>query len=571
MKKTKEINTSWYKSYGHIPPHLEYPDNSIWELIQDTASTYPKNITYDYFGTTINYTEFMKKIRECAKAFKALGIKQKDRVTICMPNTPEAVISFYALNMIGAIANMIHPLSAENEMKFYLNFSESKIMLAIDISCEKINNIINETKLEKVIIASAKDSMPNLTGIGYWLLQGRKTKKIQNSKFIYYKDFIKQGEDWDQSYEIKGKGNDPAVILYSGGTTGEPKGILLSNLNFNSLAIQGLTMCDCIVSTDSILSIMPIFHGFGLGVCIHTALYAGAKAILLPQFSVKNFHKLLIKYKPNVMAGVPTLYEALLRNKHMDKIDLSHLKCVISGGDSLSVSLKKKIDQFLKEHNSNIQIREGYGLTECVTGTCLTLKDTYIEGSMGIPYPDTYYKIVNPETHDELPFNETGEICLSGPTVMLGYINNPKETAHTLQTHNDGLVWLHTGDLGTMDENGFIYFKQRLKRMIISSGYNIYPQNIENVIDSHSDVLYSTVIGVKDSYKGQRVKAFVVLKDGIKPTDEVQDSIKQHCYMNIAKYAIPKEFEFRDSLPKTLVGKVAFNKLVEEEEKKTSN
>lgn len=312
---------------------------------------------------------------------------------------------------------------------------------------------------------------------------------------------------------------------------------------------------------------MPIFHGFGLGICIHTVICAGATAVILPQFDVNTFDKLLKKYKPNIIAGVPTLYEALLRNPKIDEMDLSFLKCAISGGDSLSINLKKKVDKFLQEHNAKCQIREGYGLTECVTGSCLTPKENYKEGSIGIPYPDTYYKIVIPNTHTKLNYGETGEICLSGPTVMLGYLNEPKETGHTLQLHEDGLVWLHTGDLGSMDEEGFIYFKQRLKRMIISSGYNIYPQVIENVIDSHPDVLYSTVIGIPDDYKGQKVKAFIVLKNGINPTDDVQNSIKEHCSKNIAKYAMPKEFEYRDSLPKTLVGKVAFRELMDEEKR----
>ena len=562
-----KIDTPWLSQYENIKASYDYPDISLVDFLEETVKKYPTHIAYNYFNRQATLKEFFDDILECAKALKAIGVEKGDRVTICMPNTPEAITFFYALNTIGAVANMIHPLSAESEIKFYLNVSESKVALVINVCYDKFKNIINETKLEKIIIASPNISMPTILSVGYYVTHGRKIKVCENDKIIDYNKFIKLSKKYRKNPRIHTSSKNAAVILYSGGTTGKPKGIVLSNLNFNAVAIQGKAMCDCIEPGDKVLSIMPIFHGFGLGICIHTVICAGATAVILPQFDVNTFDKLLKKYKPNIIAGVPTLYEALLRNPKIDEMDLSFLKCAISGGDSLSISLKKKVDKFLQEHNAKCQIREGYGLTECVTGSCLTPKETYKEGSIGIPYPDTYYKIVIPNTHTKLNYGETGEICLSGPTVMLGYLNEPKETGHTLQLHEDGLVWLHTGDLGSMDEEGFIYFKQRLKRMIISSGYNIYPQVIENVIDSHPDVLYSTVIGIPDDYKGQKVKAFIVLKNGINPTDDVQNSIKEHCSKNIAKYAMPKEFEYRDSLPKTLVGKVAFRELMDEEKR----
>jgi long-chain acyl-CoA synthetase len=254
--------------------------------------------------------------------------------------------------------------------------------------------------------------------------------------------------------------------------------------------------------------------------------------------------------------------------KQVEKLDLSQLEGVFSGGDSLSIELKKKVDSFLKAHGASVQIREGYGTTECVTASCLTPKDHFREGSIGIPFPDTFYKIVTPNTQDEVPYGQVGEICVTGPTVMQGYANNPKETAQALQLHPDGMVWLHTGDLGTMDEDGFIYFKQRIKRMIISSGYSIYPSQIENVIDAPEAVSMSVVIGVKDDYKMQKVKAFVVLQEGVKATPEIRESILAHCKKNIAKYAMPYEFEYRDALPKTLVGKIAYTVLEQEENEK---
>ena len=241
---------------------------------------------------------------------------------------------------------------------------------------------------------------------------------------------------------------------------------------------------------------------------------------------------------------------------------------VFSGGDSLSVELKKRFDAFLKEHGASITVREGYGTTECVTASCLTPIHKQKEGSIGIPFPDTYYKIVKPGTQEEVPYGEEGEICLTGPTMMLEYVNHPEETAQTKQTHADGLTWVHTGDLGMMDEEGFIYFRQRIKRMIVTNGYNVYPSQLENILDGHEYVHLSCVIGVKDPIKMQRVKAFVVLKPGYVPTEACKQELMDYCRKHIAKYAMPSDIEFREELPKTLVGKVAYRVLEEEENAK---
>ena len=364
------------------------------------------------------------------------------------------------------------------------------------------------------------------------------------------------------------KPEDPAVILYSGGTTGTTKGIVLTNLNFNALSQQVIATNPMFRPGDRMLAAMPIFHGFGLGVCIHTMLTQGGRCVLVPRFTAKSYSKLITKYKCNFIAGVPTLYEALLRLPNMEKADLSSLKGVFSGGDSLTIELKKKFDKILYDHKAVIQIREGYGTTECVTASCLTPIHKQKEGSIGIPFPDTYYKIVKPGTQEEVPYGEEGEICLTGPTMMLEYVNHPEETAQTKQTHADGLTWVHTGDLGMMDEEGFIYFRQRIKRMIVTNGYNVYPSQLENILEGHEYVHLSCVIGIKDPIKMQRVKAFVVLKPGYVPTEACKQELMDYCRKHIAKYAMPSDIEFREELPKTLVGKVAYRVLEEEENAK---
>ena len=315
---------------------------------------------------------------------------------------------------------------------------------------------------------------------------------------------------------------------------------------------------------------MPLFHGFGLGVCVHSMLASGGRCVLVPRFTAESYAKLITKYQCNFIAGVPTLYEALLRLPSMGKADLSCLKGVFSGGDSLTVELKKKFDEFLISHNSKVKIREGYGTTECVTASCLTPSNMSREGSIGIPFPDTYYKVVKPGTDEEVAYNEEGEILLAGPTVMKEYLKHPEETAQTLRKHADGLTWVYTGDLGAMDEEGFIYFRGRIKRMIISSGYNIYPAQLENILDANELVHMSCVVGVPDSYKMQKVKAFVMLRKGVEPDRITKEALMAYCKKYIAKYAMPYDIEFREELPTTLVGKVAYRQLEEEELAKTA-
>lgn len=556
----------WLRNYGNVPKTLVYPDCSMSELVLETVNKYPDIKACDFFGSTLTYKIFAGKIDECARALAASGVRPGERVTICMPNTPQAVIMFYAVNTIGAVANMVHPLSAEEEIVFYINSSKSVAALTLDQFYPKFESILERTELRTLIIAGVDDGLGGAKKIGYRLTKGRKIKRVKTcGKVMLWRDFISDGKSYPAPFAVPGKGDDLAAILYSGGTSGTTKGILLTNLNFNALALQTAAAGNCIVPGHSMLAIMPVFHGFGLGVCIHTMFISGVTGVLVPQFSVASYATLLKKYKPHYIAGVPTLFEALLRIESLDGLDMSQLEGVFSGGDSLSIELKRKVDAYLSAHGAKVQIREGYGLTESVTANCLTPRDFHKEGSIGIPYPDMYFSIVRPGTKESLPSGEVGEICITGPTLMRGYDNNPEETAQALQTHDDGKVWLHTGDLGAMDEDGFIYFRQRIKRMIISSGYSIYPSQIENVIEAHEKVLSSCAIGVPDPYKIQKVKAFVVLRDSLAATEEVKASILEHCRRNIAKYAMPYEIEYRDALPKTLVGKVAYTVLEKEE------
>ncbi len=539
--------------------------------MERTAEAHPDMDAYIFFGRRTSYSRMMAKIHRIARSLKAMGVSKGDRVTIALPNCPQAVCMFYAVNMIGAVSNMVHPLSAEKEIQYYLEQSGSKVAITLDQFYGKFRNVREDVNLETLIITSIKDEVGPVVRFGYNLTEGRKHEKVpSDAPVIMWDEFLASGNGFKGEYRDERDSQESSVILYSGGTTGVSKGVCLSSYNLNALTRQIVSVNPGYAIGDRMLAVMPIFHGFGLGISIHTTLCEGGSCVLVPRFTPDSYVKLMLKYKCNYIAGVPALFEALIRMPKMMKADLSFLKGIFSGGDSLSVELKKKMDTYLNEHKAKVQIREGYGLTECVTASCLTPIHTSREGSIGVPLPDMYYKIVEPGTDRELAYGEMGEICLAGPTVMIGYNGHDEENSKTLRNHPDGMRWVHTGDLGRMDKDGFIYFTQRLKRMIITNGYNVFPSQLENVIDAHEKVSMSCVIGIPDPIKQQRIKAFITLKPGIEPTQQVKDEVMEHVRKWVAKYSLPSEIEFRDDLPKTLVGKVAYRVLEEEELAKMS-
>ena len=566
MEKQITAKMPWKENTGGVPLVLDYFEGSMYEKVAGIAKKYPGYTAFDFQGRSTSYGEMLANINRCAKALRAIGIRENDQVTIIMPNCPQAIYMFYALNAVGAIANMVHPLSAEKEIEFYIEKSHSVAAITLDQFYYKLEKVRKNVKLNTLIIASIRDELPALTKAGYDLTLGRKIKKLpENAPVLMWKEFLKLSSVSEPDFTVRRESDDPAVILYSGGTTGKNKGIVLTNKNFNALSQQITATNPMFLPGDKMLAAMPIFHGFGLGVCIHSMLASGGRCLLLPKVNPKEYANMLTKYKCNFIAGVPTLYEKMISNPEMEGKDLSCLKGVFSGGDSLSIELKKKFDKFLAAHGAVVQVREGYGTTETVTACCLTPIHKSKEGSIGVPFPDTYIKIVRPGTDEELPYGDEGEILLAGPTVMKEYLDEPEETANTLRTHSDGLTWVYTGDLGTMDEEGFVYFKGRAKRMIISSGFNVYPAQVENILDSHEKVQMSCVIGIPDPVAIQVVKAFVMLKPGVVESDDVKTELIEYCKKHVFRYAVPREVEFRDELPKTLVGKVAYRALEEEE------
>jgi long-chain acyl-CoA synthetase len=455
---------------------------------------------------------------------------------------------------------MVHPLSSKKEIEFYLNDSGSEVALTMDRFCGLFDGLEETTSLKKLIVADVSEGLNVFFKIAYRFNSRNLPKIVMKPHMISWKEMLLLG--FGNAEKADTTADNVAVILYTGGTTGPSKGVLLSNRNFNATALQTYAMGQYEINEkDAMLGVLPMFHGFGLCIGMHMTLMCSAKLLLVPTFSPNSYAKAIKKKKPTFIAGVPTLFELMIRNKHLKNTNLSFIRGVFVGGDTLTVDLKRRVDEFLKEHGSASTIREGYGLTECVTASCLTPKDEYRAGSIGIPFSDTYYKVVAIGTEDEVPYGTDGEICISGPSVMIGYNNQPEETANVLRVHRDGKMWLHTGDAGMIDEEGFIHFRQRIKRMIISSGYNIYPSQIENVLDSHPLVRSSCVIGVPDEIRIQSVKAFVVLKNDSNENEVTKQKINEYCMENMARYAVPSSIEFIDELPKTKIGKVAYTEL----------
>ena len=566
LERKLKSYSRWNKCYTKEERKMKAKDETIYDCFYNYASKHPKDIALNYYNRKFTYGDVLKKIDKTANALNALGVEKLDIITLCLPNIPEAVILFYAINKIGAVSNMVHPLSSEEEIKNILINNESRIVIVVDASYDKVNNITDGTKVDKLIGVSPSRSLPLMLKIGYKIKMLKKCTTPCKEIFLSYNKFLSYSKpfEYKKRFEVIDK---PAVILQSGGTTGVSKGIVLSNGNFNSLTVQEIIMLKKLERGDKILAIMPVFHGFGLALSINSMLCLGREVILIPTFKATEFNKIIEKYKPQMIIGVPTLYEALLNSEVKD---LSFVKYAVVGGDSLSANLEIRINEFFKKHNSRVEICQGYGMTECLAGAVANFDYHYKVGSIGIPGPGNDIKIVKPYTQTELRNNEEGEICISAPTVMLGYLNNEEETNKTLQIHKDGYTWLHTGDLGYIDNDGLIFYTQRLKRMIISSGYNVYPKHVEEVIESHDAVLTCSVVGIPHPYKVEVPKACIVLKNDVIDTPILRMNIKKYVEKRLAKYEWPYKYDFRKSLPKTKMGKIDFKKLQAEENQKAS-
>ncbi len=533
---------------------------TLYEAVAASAEAAPEAIAWDFMDTAQTYADFLREIAACANGLAVLGLGRGERILIAMPTTPQGIIAFYAASKLGAVPAMVHPLSTPPELEQYLNATGARIVLTLDAFHGSFAHIEPRIPIEKIVLARIPDYLAPLKALGFAITKGRKIPRVPaDSRVVRWKALM--DERHPPAPRTKTGPDDPAVILFSGGTSSAPKGIVLSNRNFIANGMQVAAWGGSEWAGRTMLAILPIFHGFGLGVCVNATLMKGGKAVLAPIFTPGIAARLIRRKRPELIVGVPTLYDALARDPSLKKASLDCLRAAYCGADKLPRAVKENFENLVAGRGGSVKLREGYGLTEAVSAIMAMPLGDYREGSIGVPLPDMLAKICRPGTEEELPPGSEGEICLSGPCVMTGYLNDPQATAAALRTHADGRVWLHTGDLGRTDEDGFFYFTDRLKRMIKSSGFNVFPAQAEAVLQKHPAVLQACVVGVPDPQQVERIKAFVVLKDGAPGTPAMEQELIAHCRSQLIKWSCPRSVEFRSEFPRTRVGKVDYRAL----------
>lgn len=566
MERTPGI---WSEHHGKDNFIAEYPEYSMFAMLNDVAKKHPDFTALEFEDKKISFSKMIEFIEQISKALLASGIKKGDYISVVAPNTPQAVCMVYAINRIGAVANMIHPLLSPAETKALIEKVDSVAVLTFDILYDKFKDVSWNGIDPLMIIGSIADALPSYKKYLYKLANRKKTEYNHEHKIIKWTDFMAKGANSSiQLPTDDGKGEDVAIILYSGGTTGLPKGVMIQNFAFNAMAVQSSEIKPYdtdVTAGKKVLALMPVFHGFGLAMCIHVMLSFGCHLILVPKFDYVACAKLIFKKKINYIYAVPALFAALIRTEEIEKNDLSFIEMIAVGGDKCDSKLLKKMNKYLEKGNCKARIMDAYGITESVSCVCINPFFAMRDGSTGLPLADNKFKIVALGTKEEVAPGVDGELCINGPTLMKGYYKNEEETARALQLHDDGKVWLHTGDIGCVDEDGYFYYRQRSSRMIIMAGNNVYPTQIENVINQCDDVVTSCVVGVAArGDAGQRIVAFVQPTDMKGDLYKLRKEILDICKKNVADFAIPKEIIFKEELPKTAMGKVSFKQLVEE-------
>ncbi len=562
--KVTEIFKKYYSSEAL---KLQAPTKTLYEYIMETAKMNQNVRALNYFDREISYRELSKNIDSTADAFTAMGVEKGDIVTLLMPTTPEAIYSLYALNKIGVIAHFVDPRIPSGMIKETINEAESKLIVIIDLCHPKVERIIDETSVDKVISVSSADSLPFVLNVGYKAKEKisyiKKTSQPVPKNYIKWHDFIKKGK-LVESKQVPFEENQTAVIVRTGGTTGVPKGVMLSNENINSVALE-YKFCGIKNEPGQVfLDIMPPFLAYGLVAGIHMPLSLNMTNVLVPQFEPAKFDKLLLKYKPAHFMGVPTHYEPLLKSKKLEGKDLSFLISPGAGGDTTNIELEKKINGFLVEHGCNTMLAKGFGMTELSSAAFVCIRNECNElGSVGVPLSMIEVEIRDPDTNEIInEVGKVGEWYISGPTVMQGYLKNEEENEKVFYIDETGKKWIKTGDLGYVDENGLFYHVARSKRMIVRpDGHNVFPSTIENVLATHPAVKECAVVGVDcdENQQGKLPKAVVVLNDEFKEFEpEILEELKKLCQGALPERDVAYYYEFIDKIPFTPAGKVDY-------------
>ncbi|XEC94106.1 long-chain fatty acid--CoA ligase [Paenibacillus tarimensis] len=555
----------WLAHYPEeVPPSLSYPEQNAAQFLLEAAASYPDRPALHFLGKTINYRELLNAVHRMGNALKGLGIGKGDRVAVMLPNCPQTVTAYFGTLLLGAVVVQTNPLYVERELEHQLRDSGAKAIVTLDLLYGRLSKVMDKgtvPELKHIIITSIKDGLPFPKNLLYPIKQ-RKDGHRPNVPYgtrgvIAYKRFLGEA-DAAPVTSVLDPSKDLAVLQYTGGTTGMPKGVMLTHSNLVANTVQTAAWCyKATQARERFLAALPLFHVFGLTVLMNQSAMRAGLLILVPRFELEMILQTIRKLRPTIFPGAPTMYIGLLHHPDTPGTDMSSIEVCISGAAALPLEVQERFEAL-----SGGRLIEGYGLTETSPVThCNPIWGERKHGTIGIPLPDTEAAVVNPETGEPLAPGEIGELIVKGPQVMLGYWKRPEETASVLK---DG--WLYTGDLATMDEDGFFTIVDRKKEVIIASGYNVYPRDVEEVLFEHPAVLEAAVVGVKDPYRGETVKAFIVVKNGWSVS---RMQLDQWCRERLAPYKVPHVYAFRDSLPKSLVGKVLRRKLLEEDEEES--
>lgn len=547
----------WYKSYPEdVPVSMDYARKPLHYFLLESANRVPDLKAVHFQGMELSFKELLSEVKRFASYLQSIGLKKGDRVASMLPNTPQAVIAYYGSLLAGGVVVQVNPLFTERELEYLMQDSGAKYIVCLDILLPRVSAVKEHTDLEHIIVTRIADYLPFPKNLIYPFIQKREynlvVKVEETNNTHIWKNIMKYASEEYEEVDIDVE-EDLALLQYTGGTTGRPKGVMLTHLNLVSntqMAQQWISKAER--DKEIVLGVLPFFHVYGMTTVMNLSIMYGSKMILLPKFHPEEVFKTIEKHRPTLFPGAPTIYIGLLNHPDIEKYDLSSIKACISGSASLPLDVQEKFEAI-----TNGKLVEGYGLTETSPVTHANpIWGKRVNGSIGLPWPDTDAKIVKDGSLEEVPIGEVGEIAVKGPQVMKGYWKNEKETEEVLK---DG--WLLTGDMGRMDEEGYFYVVDRKKDMIIAGGFNIYPREIEEVLFEHPDIVEAAVIGVPDEYRGETVKAVIVLREGAKLTEQELDS---YCRKHLAAYKVPRIYEFRDELPKTVIGKVLKRQLVEE-------
>lgn len=559
------VDRPWLKYFSSEAINGTVPSLSLFDYLVQSNKNRADRVAINYLGRRITYHDLLKNIDAAAQGFLALGVKEHDIVTIALPSVPEAIYAIYALNRIGAVANMIHPLAGVPELINYLREVGSEVCILFDKTYEIISSSIELTHIRHTVVVSVGNSLPFFKRVLFNL----KSKKnvTTSSNAITWREFIKCGRSFDIPL-IHKNCNETAIISHTGGTTGDPKGVMCSDRNINSLIWQ-IDHSVSLLSNGRVLAVLPPFVNYSLVHNMIEGLSFGWEVQLLPKYVPTKFTDYLRKYRPNYIHTIPAYLEVLLKDDKLNNMDLSFIDQMYYGGESMNLEAAKEVGEVLLSHGARNGLCTGLGATELMGAATLAVGKTWIFGSVGAPFPKINCKIVEPGTQTELSYMQEGEICFAGDTVMLGYYNNKSATDEIIKTHSDGLRWMHTGDLGYMNKDGILFVSGRIKRLIMtrdadSQVTKIFPDRVEKVILSCPSVEACCVIGIPDEQYINRPVAVVLLKDEYSPSKETSEQILSVCRDNLPSYMVPHSIEYRDSLPRTERGKVDFRALEEE-------